>query len=82
MKPVFCQKWRHNTSNYRKNLSTNSLQFCIFHLSSSSLKIIENKVFRGSDTTFNNISVISFLSLLLVEETGVPEESHRHVASH
>ena len=31
------------------------------------------------NATFNNISVISWLSVLLVEETG---ESHRFVASH
>jgi hypothetical protein len=29
------------------------------------------------NTTFNNISVISSLSVLLVEETGVPGENHR-----
>jgi len=34
------------------------------------------------NATFNNISVISWLSFLLVEETGVPEENHRPVASH
>ena len=33
-------------------------------------------------TTFNNISVISWRSVLLVEETGVPGENHRPVASH
>jgi len=27
--------------------------------------------------TFNNISVISFRSVLLVEETGIPGENHR-----
>jgi len=32
--------------------------------------------------TFNNISVISWLSVLLVEEAGVPGENHRPVASH
>jgi hypothetical protein len=34
------------------------------------------------DATFNNISVISWLSVLLVEETGVPGENHRPAASH
>jgi len=34
------------------------------------------------NTTFNNISIISWLSVLLVEETGVPGETHRPVASH
>ena len=33
------------------------------------------------NVTFNNISVISWQSVLLVEETGVPGENHRHVAS-
>ena len=32
--------------------------------------------------TFNNISVISWWSDLLVEETGGPEENHRAAASH
>ena len=31
---------------------------------------------------FNNISVISWRSVLLVEETGVPAENHRPIASH
>jgi len=29
------------------------------------------------NATFNNISVISWVSVLLVEETGVPKENHR-----
>jgi hypothetical protein len=35
-----------------------------------------------ADVTFNNISVITWQSVLLVEETAVPEENHRPVASH
>ena len=34
------------------------------------------------NTTFNNISVISWQSVLLVEETGGPRETHRPVTSH
>ena len=34
------------------------------------------------NATFNNISVISWRSVLLVEETGVSGENHRTVASH
>ena len=34
------------------------------------------------NTTFNNILVILWRSDLLVEETGVPRENHRPVASH
>ena len=33
------------------------------------------------NTTFNNISVISWQSVLLMEETEVPGENHRPVAS-
>jgi hypothetical protein len=34
------------------------------------------------NATFSNISVIPWLLVLLVEETGVPIENHRPVASH
>jgi len=34
------------------------------------------------NTTFNNISVMSWQSVLLVEEIGVPAENHRLVASY
>ena len=33
------------------------------------------------NATLNNISVISWRSVLLVGETGVPEENHRTVAA-
>jgi len=34
------------------------------------------------NATFNTISVISWQSVLLVEETGVPWENHQPVESH
>jgi hypothetical protein len=34
------------------------------------------------DATLNNISVILWQSVLLVEETGVPGENHQPAASH
>ena len=34
------------------------------------------------NATFNNISVISWQSVLLVDETGVPRENHRPVTNH
>jgi hypothetical protein len=37
--------------------------------------------FMVLNATFNNISVISWWSDLLVEETGVTRENHRIVAS-
>ena len=38
--------------------------------------------FMVFNATFNNISVISWQSVLLVEETRAPRENHRSVASH
>jgi len=34
------------------------------------------------NATFNNISVNSWQSVLLVEETGIPRENHQPAASH
>ena len=34
------------------------------------------------NATFNNVSVILWQSVFLVEETGVPGENHRPVTSH
>jgi len=34
------------------------------------------------NATFNNISVILWWSVLLVEETGVPRENHQPAESH
>jgi len=33
------------------------------------------------DATFNNISFISWRSVLLLEKTGIPEENHRRAVS-
>ena len=38
--------------------------------------------FMVFNDTFNNISVISWWSVLLVEETGVPGENNRPAACH
>jgi len=38
--------------------------------------------FMMFNAIFNNISVISWRSVLLVEETGVPGENHQPAASH
>ena len=38
--------------------------------------------FMVLNATFSNISVISWQSVLLMEETGVPDENHRLVVSH
>jgi hypothetical protein len=38
--------------------------------------------FMAFNATFSNISVISWQSVLVMEETGVPEENHRPTTSH
>jgi hypothetical protein len=38
--------------------------------------------FKVFNATFKNISVISWQSVLFVEETGVPRDNDRPVASH
>ena len=52
----------------------------------SNSAMVSRNMIRGRvmvfNSTFNNISVISWQSVLLVEETGVPGENHRPVASH
>jgi hypothetical protein len=49
--------------------------FCLFVGGPGWLVLVFN-------ATFNNISVISWRSVLLVEESGVPEENHRPGARH
>ena len=43
---------------------------------------IQYRVFIVFNATFNNIPVKSWRSILLMDETGVPGENHRPVASH
>jgi hypothetical protein len=47
------------------------------------LTVINSLVgFKVFNATFKNISVISWQSVLFVEETGVPRDNDRPVASH
>jgi len=49
------------------------------------LLLIDNILFACLmvfDATFNNISIISWWSVLLMDETGGPGKNHRPVASH
>ena len=43
---------------------------------------VQNQLAMVFNATFNNISDISWRSVLLVEETGVLGENNLHVASH
>jgi hypothetical protein len=59
------------------NLYVNVKDVDNFTLNRQNNKVIWNRV-RAMvfNTTFNNISVISWRSVLLVEETAVPGENH------
>jgi hypothetical protein len=46
------------------------------------MKNIKQCLFVVCLMVFNNISVISWRSVLLMEETGGPRENHRPVANH
>jgi hypothetical protein len=67
---------RHITQLYNMDIS-----LVLFNISSKFLKwvMVGVMVFNA---TFNNISVISWWSVLLVEETEVPGENNRPDASH
>ena len=65
--------------------------FHVFQIFTTKSKMVRVIKYIGGSTwvrvmmfnvTFNNISAISWRSALLVEETGVPGENHRPVASH
>ena len=66
-------------------INSNVTTFNVFHYVNrvmmiiSALNLIRIMVFNA---TFNNISVILWHAVLLVEETRVPGENHRPVASH
>ena len=64
-----CVKQININSYYISNLK-------YFYISRVSVRVMVFNV------TFNNISVISWRSILLVEETGVPVENHQPAASH
>ena len=75
-------------------LKNNNLLFSYIYLFNKAFKILRksagpllmpiyNRVrVMLLNATFNNISVISWQSILLVEKTGVPGENHQTVASH
>jgi hypothetical protein len=55
------------------------MQQYIWNSLTTKLQRVRVMVFNA---TFNNISVISWQSGFLLEETGIPGENHRPVASH
>jgi uncharacterized DUF497 family protein len=72
MSKIFYQPTRKAVSTRKKNKNK------IKYHTVGTVSISNMMVFNA---TFNNISVISWRSVLLVEETGVRRENHRPVAS-
>jgi len=75
----------------RWNMKLNTIPMATAMKTRSCKRIINSKIavivclfvcLMMFNVTFNNISVISWWSVLLVEETGGPRENHRPVASH
>ena len=54
----------------------------IIHSSSSKIKLGIRFMSMAFNATFDDISVIFWRSVLLMEETGVPGENHRPAVSH
>ena len=76
----FCLTHAKLTGRFMRVISITCIHFCV-KMNIKFFTHILGRV-RMFNLTFNNISVISRRSDLLVEETGVPGENHRHAASH
>ena len=83
---IFHMRWRKRLliDNHYLNSILKRLYFTLEQLSINiswilSIYLVCLMMFNA---TFNNITVISWWSVLLVEETGVPVENHRPVVSH
>jgi hypothetical protein len=61
------------------DIGLNTKILCLFKLFKN---LIVGLGFLVFNTTFNNILFISWLSVLLVEESGVPRENHQPAASY
>jgi hypothetical protein len=67
---------------------SHNMPWIMFHRSIVVIPLPQKKICRGLErvmvfnTTFSNISVISWLSVLMVEETGVHREYQQTVEGH
>jgi hypothetical protein len=66
----------------QRPISVRQTRACDLNLIAYLLKVCLFVCLMVFNTTFSNISVISWRSVLLVEETGGPGDYHRPVASH
>ena len=79
MKAEYSCQWRfwgHGTNRYKKKQEQCNLQV------SQSKRVGRLVCFMVFNVPFNNISVISWRSVLLLKETGGLGENHRPVVSH
>ena len=71
---LLCQSSRINSFNMAFNLETEIVEQWV--KKSDVLMILHEIVLIELNANFNNISVISWRSVLLVDETGAPGENH------
>jgi uncharacterized membrane protein len=67
---------------FRHSLQATPQELILKIVSTYGLNSIVHFMVMVFNATFNNISVISWWSVLLVEETRVPGKNHRPVTSH
>jgi hypothetical protein len=72
--PILAPKYEVPKLNTPKYVTLQKLTAKIEHCLNIDILRVRVMVFNG---TFNNISIISWRSVLLVEETGVPRENPR-----
>jgi len=75
-----CLLYKNLVSYFIQRCSKNKLKQDKHHIFSKNTLYV--CLFMVFNATFNNISTISWRSVLLVEETTIPGESHRPVVSH
>ena len=67
-------------------LRSHNTSYCLIEVvTKAGLTVSLNQIKRRSmvfNATFKNISVTSWWSVLLVDETGVPRENHQPATSH
>jgi hypothetical protein len=82
---LFLQAALLGTGAYHLFKTTNKTIFFIYELTKGDHIKFKRGIYSQVmmfNVTFNNISVISSRSVLLMQETGVPVENHRSVAKY
>ena len=80
MSDLFTNVTRHTILKLFKEIKLYILTYKKYKLLSEYMVALV--IFMVFNATFNNISALSWRSVLLMKETGVPGENHRPVAIH